>query len=171
MSQPQPSYPPAAPQPPKKKRKWPLIVGGLVVLIIVIAVANGGTKDPAPANTTAAAQPAAPSTAAPAEQPKKSTRAVLYEVLGSGTATSITYTTDGMTSTEQVGQAALPWSKQIELPAGEALQMVSLMAQAGQGSTEISARVTVDGKVVKEGKSSGPFAVVSVNENIGSLGK
>ena len=35
----------------------------------------------------------------------------------------------------------------------------------------ISATITVDGKVVKTGKSSGAYAIVSVNESIGTLGK
>ncbi|MEV8443241.1 MmpS family transport accessory protein [Actinosynnema sp. NPDC051121] len=160
--------------------KWVWVVGILVALVVIGGALNGGDpakKDDAPAaagaaTTTAAApvEAAAPPTAqAPAEQ-KPAKRVVVYEVTGAGTASSITYTTDGMTSTEQAGDAPLPWSKTIELPTGEAIQMVSIFAQAGAGTPEITAKITVDGVVVKEGKSSGQYAVVTVNENIGTLG-
>jgi len=175
--QPPPPYQPgpAAPQPPAKKRKkWPFIVGGLVALIVIISVANGGKTDKTEPTTPAAAAPTqdTPAPAAPPTQEAKkpASRVVVYEVTGAGQALNITYTTDGMTSSEQVAAAALPWTKQLELPAGQALQVVSVVAQAGDGTPEIAAKITVDGKVVKEGKSSGQFAVVTVSENIGSLG-
>ncbi|KJK39475.1 hypothetical protein UK23_40735 [Lentzea aerocolonigenes] len=169
-------YPQFAPPPPprKKAKKWPWVVGAIVLLFIVIGVSNGG-KTPAPTSTSGAAQQTAPAAApapAPAQQPAAAAkRTVVYEVSGAGTANSITYVTDGMTSTQQEGDVQLPWSKTFELPTGEALQMVSIFAQAGKGTPEISAKITVDGKVVKDGKSSGQYAVVNINENIGSLGK
>ncbi|MDX3661301.1 MmpS family transport accessory protein [Streptomyces sp. ID05-26A] len=166
----QPMY---APQPPKKKaKKWPWVVGAILLLIIVSGVANGGKPSgTTPAANTATEQPAAQAPA-PAKQPAPAAkRTVVYEVGGAGTAKSITYVTDGMTSTQQEGDVKLPWSKTFELPAGEALQMVSIFAQAGKDSPEITAKITVDGKVVKDGKSSGLYAVVTINDNIGSLGK
>ncbi|WP_394618221.1 MmpS family transport accessory protein [Lentzea sp. JNUCC 0626] len=166
------------PQPPKKKaKKWPWVVGAILLLIIVSSVANGGK---APQNTTSTgadtntAAPQAPAQQpAPVQQqaPAAAKRTVVYEVSGAGTANSITYTTDGMTSTQQEGDVKLPWSKTLELPTGEAFQMVTIFAQAGEGTPEITAKITVDGKVVKEGKSSGQYAVVNINDNIGSLGK
>lgn len=143
-------------------------------MIIIGNVANGGkTPDSTDTAGTATQQPAAATPApAPAQQPAPAAKkTIVYEVGGAGTANSITYTTDGMTSTQQEGNVKLPWSKTIELPAGEALQMVSIFAQAGEGTPEITAKITVDGKIVKDGKSSGLYAVVNVNENIGSLGK
>lgn len=172
-----PGQPPMfAPQPPKKKaKKWPWVIGAIVLLIIVSSIANGG-KTPDSTNTagtsiTGAQTP--PPAPAPAQQPAPAAgkKTVVYEVAGAGTANSITYVTDGMTSTQQEGDVKLPWSKTIELPTGEALQMVSIFAQAGAGTPEISAKITVDGEVVKDGKSSGQYAVVNINENIGSLGK
>lgn len=172
--QPQPPYGYApAPQPPKKRKTWLWVVGIIVGLIVVGGVMNAGKQ---PATTSAGSStsteqavpqqpPAAKEPAAPAK------RTVVYEVTGAGQAMSITYTTDGTTSTEQVGQVKLPWSKTLELPAGEAFQMVSIFAQAGDGTPEITVKITVDGKVVKDGKSSGQYAVVTINENIGSLGK
>ncbi|USX49940.1 MmpS family transport accessory protein [Lentzea sp. HUAS12] len=165
----QPQY--FAPPPPQKKaKKWPWVIGAIFLLIIISSVANGG-KSPEPTTsagtgTTEVEAPAAVQKPAPAAK-----KTVVYEVGGAGTANNITYTTDGMTSIQQEGDVKLPWSKTIELPTGEALQMVSVMAQAGKGTPEITVKITVDGKVVKEGKSSGQYAVVNVNENIGTLGK
>ncbi|MEU7475817.1 MmpS family transport accessory protein [Lentzea sp. NPDC042327] len=169
---PQYAPPQYGPPPKKKAKKWPWVIGGVVALFVIIGLANGG-KTPAPTNsanpTVMTEQPAVP---APVQQPAPAAkRTVIYEITGAGQASSITYTTDGLTSTQQEGDVNLPWSKTIELPAGEALQMVSMIAQAGQGTPEIAAKITVDGKVVKEGKSTGQYAVVSINENIGSLGK
>lgn len=172
QSYPPPAGQPAPPAPPaaKKRKKWPFVLGAIILLIVIIAVANGGTQSQNPPAAPAGGTTAAPAVEQPPVEQKADKRVVVYEVTGAGSANSITYTTDGMTSTEQVGQVPLPWSKTIELPVGEALQMVSVLAQAGDGTPEISAKITVDGKVVKEGKSSGQFAVVTVNENIGSLG-
>ncbi|HWO59593.1 MAG TPA: MmpS family transport accessory protein [Umezawaea sp.] len=179
MSQPQPGPPPYGPPPyypppvaPKKAKKWPWVVGIVVALIVVASIASGGKTPTTPAASTpgASAPAAAPvENEKPAEKPAANVRTVVYEVTGAGTANSITYTTDGMTSSEQVGDAPLPWTKTLELPAGEAFQMVSILAQAGEGTPEIAAKITVDGKVVKEGKSSGQYAVVTINENIGSF--
>ena len=184
MSQPQPgppgygppSYYPPPPVAPKKTKKWPWVVGIIVALVVVASIANGGKTPTTPAASTpgASTPAAAPVENAvpaekPAEKPAANVRTVVYEVTGAGTANSITYTTDGMTSSEQVGDAPLPWTKTLELPAGEAIQMVSILAQAGEGTPEIAAKITVDGKVVKEGKSSGQYAVVTINENIGSF--
>jgi hypothetical protein len=157
--------------------KWVWVVGIFVALVVIGGALNGGEsakKDdaqapPAGAATTTAA-PVEAVAPPPAAEQKPAKRVVVYEVIGAGKANSITYTTDGMTSTEQVGDTPLPWSKTIELPADEAIQVVSVLAQAGDGTPEITAKITVDGVVVKEGKSSGQYAVVTVNENIGSLG-
>lgn len=183
MSQPQPGqqpYPPqytqapqyAPPQPPKKKSKAKLILGilgGFVALVIIAAIVSpsrpAGTTATPTLTQPAATQPAVQQPAAPAKI------VVVYEVTGAGKAQSITYVTDGMTSTQQEQNVALPWTKTIELPAGKALQMVSLFAQAGEGTPEISAKITADGKLVKDGKSSGLYSVVTINDNIGTLGK
>ncbi|GLZ36203.1 hypothetical protein Lesp02_83900 [Lentzea sp. NBRC 105346] len=176
---PQPQYapqqPPAgyAPLPPpvKKRKTWLWVLGAIVALIVIAGIANGGKS---PSDRTAAAGQA--TTSAQAAQPtaakepaKPATRKVVYEVTGAGQALSITYITDGKASQQQAGNVKLPWHQELELPAGEAFQMVSLVVQAGDGTPEISAKVTVDGKLVKEGKSSGQYAVLTLSENIGSF--
>ncbi|SDG33321.1 membrane protein [Lentzea fradiae] len=166
-----PQYAPQyMPQPPKKKaRKWPWVLGIIAVLIVAMAInssRNDSDENSTAGNATGDAQQTAPAAAQPAAK-----KTVVYEVTGAGQAMSITYTTDGMTSTQQEGDVQLPWSKTIELPTGEALQMVSMIVQAGQGTTEIAGKITVDGTVVKEGKSSGQYAMLSINENIGTLGR
>jgi hypothetical protein len=58
----------------------------------------------------------------------------------------------------QDNEAKLPWKK--ELTSAEALTIASLVAQ-NSGSGEISCKISVDGKVVKENKSKGEYAVVT----------
>lgn len=94
---------------------------------------------------------------------------MIYRVSGTAKkAFSITYTTDGMTSTNQESQVKLPWEKTLTLPAGEAFQMVSILAQ-GPGSGRIDVTITVDGQVIKEAHAD-CYGVASANQNIGSIG-
>lgn len=110
-------------------------------------------------------QPAVPQTGnSPADDAAAQTRTVVYEVTGSGKALSITYTTDGMTSMEQQQNAALPFSKEISMPA-EAFQVFSVSAQ-NSGSGTISCKITVDGKVLKEASSNGQYSVVMCNGDV-----
>ncbi|WAL67171.1 MmpS family transport accessory protein [Amycolatopsis cynarae] len=177
--QPNPYVPPAPPAPAKKRRKWPWVLGGVFLLVVIIAVANGGGNTPsqqatgAPAgsdkSTVAAAQPA---TQQPTQQPavqQPSTHTVVYKVSGKGPASSITYTTDGMTSTNQESNVKLPWTKTLTLPADQALQMVSIMAQGSGESSKIDVEIDVDGKMVKEAHADG-YGIASANGNIGTLG-
>ncbi|MDX8050393.1 MmpS family transport accessory protein [Lentzea sp. BCCO 10_0798] len=166
----QPQYMPQ-PQPPKKKSKkgWFIGIGVLVLLLIIGAALGGGRPSGTTANTPAGEQPTAAAQPTAAQQPAApAVRTVVYEVTGTGTANNITYNTDGLTSTQQETNVKLPWSKTVEMKAGEAFQMATLLAQNGP-SGEITVKITVDGKLVKDGKSSGPYAVVNVSENIGSF--
>jgi len=159
---PQQPYQPPVPAPPKKRRTWPWVVGGVVVLLVIIGVANRG-------NTGENDQPggvAAGNEVAEAQQPAE--HVVVYRVGGSGSASSITYTTDGMTTTNQESAVPLPWEKTIKLPAGEALQLVSIIAQGG-GSGTIDVTITVDGKPFKEAHADG-YGVAMANGNIGTIG-
>ena len=58
----------------------------------------------------------------------------------------------------QDNEAKLPWKK--ELSTAEALTIVTVVAQNSAGG-EISCKISVDGRVVKENKSKGEYAVVT----------
>lgn len=76
--------------------------------------------------------------------------------------------TETATTTSQESDAKLPWEKTIELPRGQALQVVSVLAQ-GSGSGSIKVTIVVDGKVFKEATAEG-YGIASANGNIGDLG-
>lgn len=150
----------------KKRRMWPWIVGAVAALIIGGAIASGnGGNDAGTAGGVPAGNEA--NQAVPAEQ-ESTERTVVYRVTGTGSAMSITYVTDGMTTMNQESDVALPWEKTVTLPAGEAMQMVSLTAQGG-GSGKIHVTIEVDGEVIKEAQADG-YGVAMANENIGTLG-
>ncbi|MER7859204.1 DUF4190 domain-containing protein [Amycolatopsis japonica] len=151
---------------------------GLVVCILWTIVFSKAVVDAANSLPTAPiSAPGVPpgneaGTAAP-EQPAKqqaTEHTVVYRVTGTGGAKAgnITYTTDGMTTSNQEANVKLPWEKTIKLPAGEALQMVSILAQ-GNGKGAIKVTIEVDGKVIKEA-SAEEYGVAHASENIGSLG-
>lgn len=85
----------------------------------------------------------------------KSGKKIVLEVTGAKAA-DITYGLGADQSQEQ--GAKVPWKK--ELTSNEAMLIVVLVAQ-NKGGGEIACKITVDGKVVKENKSSGEFAVVT----------
>lgn len=174
MGQPMvPGYPyPPAPTPSPKRKKWPWVVGVIGVLV-VIAVANGGK----PANSDKAAGPtgAAIGNDAPAvpaqiaDQPAAPAQhTVVYEVTGTAKASSITYTTDGMTSSNQESDVKLPWTKTLSLPGGESFQMVSVLAQGSSAHGKLKVTITVDGKLIKEASATG-YGVAMANEDIGTI--
>lgn len=175
--QPQQAYPapPPVPAPPKKRRTWLWIVGAVVAVVVIAGVANQGKGGDTPADQpTGVAAGNEATNPAKAEEPAKSEepatpaqRVVVYRVDGTGTA-SVTYTTDGMTTMNQESGVQLPWEKTINLPAGEALQMVSIVAQ-GDGTGKIDVTITVDGKPFKEAHADG-YGVATANGNIGTLG-
>jgi hypothetical protein len=79
------------------------------------------------------------------EQPAQTAEyVVVYRVDGSGSASSITYTTDGMTTTNQE----------------------SILAQ-GDGTGKIDVTITIDGKPFKEAHVDG-YRVAMANGNIGT---
>lgn len=155
----QPDYVPR-PQLPKasKHRKWPWVVGAVVLLFIIIAATSGGTT---PAPTTSAAAPAASGSAAPAapaasESAAPAATGVVYEVAGSGRATSITYGEGGGVS--QQNGTRLPWTKTAK--AADGFGIYALTAQSS-GSGEISCKITVNGEEIATQTSSGQYSVVS----------
>ncbi|WNV84451.1 MmpS family transport accessory protein [Umezawaea sp. Da 62-37] len=152
-------------------KKWLWIVGLVVVLLVVgfvVSRGSGGSTASAPAPTTSvsteAARPGletAPS--APAARPPV-VHIVVYEVTGSGSGT-VTYSTDGAGGTGVATDVPLPWSTTVELPVEAGTQSVSVVADGG--ASELGARITVDGEVVKEGGSSPAYNSVSLTANVG----
>lgn len=146
--------PPAHPAvQPKKRRVWPWIVLGVVAFIVLASVFANNTSTPPVSNPGGSALPA---TAAP--RASADTAAVTYEIIGSSKASNVTYNTDGGGSISQEANVKLPWRKEIAIERG--LAVATLTAQNGD-SGELTCRISVDGQVVKEAKSSGQFAVVS----------
>jgi hypothetical protein len=175
--QPQPGYPPMAVPAPKKKGKAGkvfmlgcLLPLGLLVLVVILVVAfsAGGSKTPAPTGVPVGNDPTTAAQKASAQPAQPAQHTIVYSVTGSGKASSITYVTDGMTSQNQESDVALPWTKTLTLPTGEAFQMVSILAQ-GNGKGTIKVTITVDGKLYKEASATG-YGIASANGNIGSLG-
>ncbi len=82
---------------------------------------------------------------------------IVLEVTGAKKA-DITYGLNADQS--QDNGAKVPWKK--ELTSAESLTIATVVAQ-NKGSGEIACKITVDGKVVKENKSKGQYAVVTCN--------
>lgn len=171
QQQPQPSYPqqpgyapPPAPA-PKKKRHWLWALLGVVALLLVLGVAANMGKD---TGTEPTGAPAGNEQGAKPNAPAATERVVVYRVTGTGPA-SLTYTTDGATTINQETDVALPWEKTIKLPAGEALLMVSLLAQGTTQASEVNVEIIVDGKLYKEAHATG-VGIASANGNIGEMG-
>lgn len=146
---------------------------GLVICIVWVAAFGKVVADTANSlPSVAPSEPAlssGPAAGAPAAiDPAAAKHTVVYKVTGSGKAGNITYTTDGMTSSSQDSNVKLPWEKKIELPGGQAIQFVSILAQ-GSGSGRIHVSIEVDGKVFKEADAQG-YGVAMANGDIGTLG-
>ena len=135
-----------------------LSIVGLSVLA-VFAIACGASVDKpttqGPGVDTSSAGGA--SAAGGADQGK---HAIHFEVTGTGVtkAGNVTYGVGANSS--QANDVALPWSK--DATSTDSFLIVSLVAQSGSGKAgKINCKVTVDGKVVVENSSEGPYAVVT----------
>lgn len=85
---------------------------------------------------------------------------VVYKVAGTSKAASLTYTTDGSTTTEQVASAKLPWSKSLSIKGG-LVSVYQVMAQNMSGAGTVTCSITVDGKVVKSATGTGEASIAS----------
>lgn len=138
-------------------------------MIIVIAVAANGGSGGTGTTTQPTGVPAGNEAPAQQQPAKPASHTVVYKVTGTGKASLITYTTDGMTSTNQESDVKLPWTKTITLPADQPLQIAQVMAQGSSQSSKITVEIEVDGKVVKTAESTG-YGIASADANIGTLG-
>jgi MmpS family membrane protein len=167
-----------APPKPKGKKKWPWVVGIVTAFIVIGAIASGqgdkkpttaGASGPQTSDVKPAVQPPAPQTyqQEQAQPVKPATHHVKYAVTGAKRG-SITYNVDGMTSIQQETDAKLPWSKEFDWSADEAIQIAQVSVQNG-GSGQITCTITVDGAVVKTATSKGAYAIASCDESIGTM--
>jgi hypothetical protein len=92
---------------------------------------------------------------------------VVYDVTGTSTDTSITYSTysNGASGSETASNQPLPWTKSITVKKGGTFDFnsFSVTATTGQDGGDVACKITVAGKVVSEQASSGQFAMVSCN--------
>lgn len=129
------------PPPPKKKhtvRNVILVLLGLGILGLVgcvAIVANVGNE---------------------IDKQSNAVHTVVYKVSGSSQAASLTYTTDGSGSTEQVADAALPWTKTVQVK-GLVLTYQVLAQNSAPGTVTCS--IEVDGKVVKTATANGQSSI------------
>ena len=148
-----PGYQPSPPgyAPPRKKRRWPWIVGGIVAFFVIIGIAAGAGGNTGPTGN-----------GGPAGAPAASGGEVVYEVTsqGRGTATSITYVTNAQFNQAQENGATLPWTKTVDLGNG-LFSMASVVAQAGDGVSSITCKITKNGEVLVENTSTGQYALVT----------
>jgi Mycobacterium membrane protein len=163
MSQQPPEYgiaPPMHEMP--KSPKWPWIL-----LVIVAALTVGGmVYGPSvmsigglPTTEAASVISQEPVSSAP---PKPATRTVVFEVTGTGTASSITATAGA--SVQHESNVSLPWTRTVEMRADRLSEFVTLIVVAGADGAEVRGRYTIDGTTVREGKASGPYGVLTITD-------
>lgn len=142
----QPPVPPAGWQPPQPKKKH-TIRNVFLVLTAVALLGIGGCVA------------FAGGVANEIDKQSNETHTVIYKVAGTSKAASLTYTTDGSTTTEQVAQAALPWTKTLQIKGG-IVPVYQVMAQ-NLGAGTVVCSIEVDGKVVKTATGAGQAAIAS----------
>ena len=79
---------------------------------------------------------------------------VVYRVTGTATKALITYSTDGTPTLAQDADASVPWTHEIDTPAGQILSIPLVSAQ-NEGPGTITCTLEVDGKVAKTVTSNG----------------
>jgi hypothetical protein len=174
--QPPPDQPPGGPTPGRSKApRWLWIATAAAVLlvaamVIALVIANGTAKKqtavpplPAMPSSTdrASTTSPSPSPSASASQPTSTESSqpntpagmqiIDYNVTGEGRAISITYVdNEGMMQTEF--NVALPWSKQVSLPASSSAKATITIINIGHN---VTCSLTVDGVEVNERKGVG----------------
>ncbi|BBH16823.1 hypothetical protein Back2_11100 [Nocardioides baekrokdamisoli] len=144
--------PPQAPQTIIIKQKshffrnclFVLLAGVAAIVVIVVVIVSGAKKAIDTANNTS--------------------HKVEYIAGGTAGSASLTFTTDGSTSTSQLQDQKLPWNKALNIK-GDLLAVYQLMVQNTNMNSGNSATVTceikVDGKSVIKNQSSGVGAIAS----------
>lgn len=138
---PSPDYPP-----PLKVARWLWIAGG-VVLILALLVAAGFTIS-----------------ANEGDEHAGSEITVTYEVRGASAEAAVTYLGQDRGMAQETG-VSLPWSKDVPVRGWD--RIVSMTAANGPTGGDITCRILVDGRVMTEQTSSGPYASVSCSGDAG----
>lgn len=100
----------------------------------------------------------------PATTPASDHAQVTYSITASESGSAlITYAEDANFNLAQENGAALPWTKDLTIPAG-GFRILSLSAQ-NSGGGEISCSIAVGGQVVDTATSSGDYAIVTCSHD------
>lgn len=100
----------------------------------------------------------------PATTPASDRSQVTYSITASESVSAlITYAEDANFNLAQENGAALPWTKDLTIPAG-GFRILSLSAQ-NSGGGEISCSISVGGQVVDTATSSGDYAIVTCSHD------
>lgn len=159
-----------------RRRRWPWVVGGVAAAAAVVPLGlavlggpaeqrgssqAGSVVELAPssgAGQPGAGQPGAGQSGAAqpaAGAPQPAAAQVTYEVTGTGSASTITFSRG--TAVTRLSDTELPWTQ--ASPTAEGPAEYTLTAAGGSG--EMSCKISVDGAVVSEEKSDGDLAAVS----------
>ena len=95
-----------------------------------------------------------------------SEKEIVYTVTGDAGKASITYSSDGKSSTQQDNAATLPWTHKMTLKPGVVdFNVLNVIAQSA-GAGKITCTITVDGKEVKTATSSGEFSIATCTTDL-----
>ncbi|WP_210746812.1 MmpS family transport accessory protein [Nocardia speluncae] len=89
---------------------------------------------------------------------------VTYEVRGTGSEAAVTYLGRDQGMAQETG-VSLPWSKDVLISGWD--RIVSMTAANGPAGGDITCRILVDGRVMTEQTSSGPYASASCSGDAG----
>ena len=148
----------------KNKAKGRAIAGtavsaaAIIISIIVLSVTA--------AAVSSAVKGASSSTASESTSNASGSNVVTYEVTSDGkTASNVTYATFDANGggTKQATDAPLPFKAEVKLADANifSTSIYSLVAQASEGATTITCKVSHNGKVVSTHTSTGQYAVVT----------
>lgn len=148
--------------------KWPWVLLLIVALLAVGGVAYGPRVVEAMRRQFSEESAVDPVLSvrpqpSPATSPGVATKAVVFEVTGTGKAFNITATVGA--SVQNESNVTLPWTRTVEVPAGPASESVMLVVVAGPDGAEVHGKYTIDGRTVREGKASGPYGVLTITDS------
>jgi hypothetical protein len=160
--------PPPPPEPPRKRwyRRWPAWIGIAVIAVFIAALiaslaGGGGSKPTAqptnpPSISLPPAQVSPPTEEPPTTEPSSRLVQLPATTLKVGETAHIT----DFNQAQDTNVQGSTWSESV--PQGAAPRYPVVVAQAGDGATTISCKITDDGEVKAEQTSHGQYAVVTL---------